>query len=1679
MKVDPLEQPPVGEIESTEAEELAGATKQLNPYSGGGGGSTFAHYVATLYVARMILGQGCLETDDLPVRQVHFQVAEHAVDDLLVVGQSGDDEIRVMIAARRAPNFVRSHSKTRALVASLVAEAEQTEGQDRTRIAVAVAGWTSAYDRLQELAVLSRENLMEEESFYRQIHTPGRRNQALRTRYKHLSDLIRDGRASAPSEAEVRQLTWRLLRRLWIIQFRVEVANERDWSDVSNDLERLVRSPYSGAYLRDKLFRLCAKWDLLGVEIDERVVRHHIVNILGEGTRSFNRLLATLDDAENFAHRSVRSTIGRATGNGLGTRVDRTDIAADLKRALAQAGTDGCALIVAGESGVGKSSLVLSTVREKIKEDPDNFDAIVINLRHLTDSTAEMRAAVREAINTSLKNSPAAIRLIVVDAADISLQRGKLYLEDLINEGHATGAGLVAVSASVAVEHVYGQIGNHYRTVHTFDVPPLSDSELEWVAREVAPLGGLLRNLPKRSLLRRLVVLDLLSRARPQIDGLLTGWTCLQIVWRGLVRQHENSEFGSPEGREEALLALAERELGLSGRPRSSVHSSVIDTLRRDHLIAPSDFYDPEPRFAHDEVRRYAVALVLVRSRAIARTLEDADVPRWAMPAAQLACQGWLQQPGVEPDASFRQVARDFAHLGARHGPRWADVPVEAALESPHAYEHLKVLPLNVSDNAVLGFDDIIRVAEQHQTLGNLLDIDRAEPVVRVLLQQENAWLHVESIFTFIAAWLHALIVAETPEGDATRHYLRAQLTSYWQQHYEPLATEHNSIDELPPVSRRFQRLRRPQRRQRGDLDYRLTNERLIELYAALGADIDMRVEEILREIAERAPGFLAPAVDSPLNARGISQHSIDLLQVLMERYYIDLETDSGGLREDGIREHWGRWSPIGPPFAAYWYGGFWQIFQRGNLARSASLLNNIVNHAVRYRVSEIKNSRWVEASDLDQYTYTMLISGEQRTYVGDSGVWNWYRGTAGGPYPCMSALQAMERILDLLLEAGAPISVIVRTLLMDCENLAVPALLLGVMIRHIEVSQNQIEPFLAEPIIWTFESGRIAHEHFGAMSPDSGELANSERRRMYLRDICMRMVLGAGEDQRVRLRVVGRLLAQRGESLGMGAEVEAWAANLDYDRYRFYRSGGQVVVEVEPPEHVARWQAQWQPGLDRTNSLLRLQNRYSAIHRLSGADYSEPTVDEIAADLILAEDLLGSPPPMASSDPRDSAAHVAAAAIEAAANSSAPITVPGMNFAVKLIVSIASAFADGEDCRDEGYYYALGADRGAAAALPLLLLPDLSRHLSSSGLAISDVQNAASALTRKSSEETRLYLARGCDRLWVSPCHGSPCLHHVALNWLMDTARSSEIGPWDSEGQSRTITRIDADLFDRLQQLADDSIDSAALDAAIRGFGAAAAGDNCVAEYATAKLLVLLQTQRRAMTAQDDEGYSVDHNQYQSLVAARALAQAALDVGAVFDHITDLRGNAHLLASFLQMYSAVGAESPELGSRVRATWPAIMDHCLTLSAGTPDPYSDSTWGDWAIAALMPRPRAWMDGLYNEIGSPPFDWVVAEDLIDVIPKWVQVASGRRKCVDDFISVLHTLSARRQVHLGLEWVRELCVVNGVVKVSASLILNEWLIGVRGAAEVNDRIPEWQSFVDSLVAAGNRSLAEYSR
>jgi hypothetical protein len=1666
---------------------IDGTERGSSTYATGGGGVSFAHRVATVYLTSILTAGRRIEGSELPVRKVSFQTGPvHPVDDLLIECGDESHEVTVAVACRATPNFVQSHDETVKLVASLLAEVEKFDTNSH-HVAVAAAGRNNQWDQLQKVCDIARSH-SDAQSFKASLDTDGRWLAAVRDRLTQFEKMVAKVVARGTSTVEIQRLSWNLLRRLYVRGFAVQSPDEADRTAAATLLDRVAAHHENGVAVRDRLEVESTRYDATGAVVDLGLLRRDLFTVLNSTATRSKKARTVLTEHRAMAAASVRTTIGDEISGGpveLAFAAQRDQ----LTSAIREVGDNRSALVVSGESGTGKSALTLSAIAEIEAADPGLFEAVVLNFRALPRSILDLNAAVGVSLQAALDELSAPSRVLVIDAADAALESSTGLLTDLAVAARSAGVGLVVVTAAFALGVVTAQIRAGYETtISSFKMTLLGDEDIALVADRIPLMRTVLRHLPANSLMRRPVVLDLLARTGLEPDSSLGEWECLQLVWKAIVRNDARAHGGSAEAREQTLLAIAASTMQLPAdhRPEARADASAVDALRQDHLIAPPSPYQSLPVFAHDEVRRYAAAILLVRGQNPVALLEAASAPRWALSAATLACKGLLKAPGGRPSQVFVDLVSKFHPFASVHGPRWADVPVEAVLETSFTYECLK----SAFDGgpASLTLNDVVRVIEQRYTVDGLIDPLISGPVAKVLIDREVPWRISEQSFELLVKWLQALVAEDAPEGQEQRVRLRGRLLAYWQAHPQ------TDSDKAGAATKQIG----PTRSHR-TLNHRVTEKAFVETLALLGLDLDDAAEQCLRAIADDAPGFLAPAADSPLSARAIAQRNPELLADLMEAYYIN--NNPSGHHDRGVRDHRGRWTGSRPPFALYYYGGFWQLFQHASLKTSARVLNSILNSGAKARVelvsplttrSEIFDAPVIDPSAVppgEQYAgelersdrgAVLNLDGAARLYVGDRHVWSWYRGTTVGPYPAMSALQALERIADHWLALGASPELIVDPLLVGCENLAVPGMLFGLLARHIDKVDTELDAFLAEPMVWELEFSRYSNEYSGLRATTEG-LVNLDRRSWTPREVAMRLVLKAEEPRRERLKTVADKLVENGDQLGISQELtKSWAAHLNFDQYRQTPHGDGYMLEVVAPPELQAAQEAHAAYLEVVSTTLRLQGRYLR-YSADNAAYAELSSIEIATDLTTGKSLLEADPDSIAMNPMNAVANLVRAAVDRAAIGEVDALGNEEVFVTDFVLGLASSFHDADDQRDEGQYFDIGADRAVAQSVPKLLTAALSPILTTTGRSIADVASSGLAMASKAPLETRLFLARGSDAVWREPCRGEPCIHQIAMDWMIESARTAEIGPWDQSGQRSPSVPIAGNVAERLQQLPEDLVDIPVLDAAIRGLGSGAAADNCCSGQAAALLGVLLKVQSSSIVAQAIQGWSPDGDGQHTLIAARALLQRLANdeyVGPVLAHFDVLSADADVLSNFLHGLAGAGAENEALAGAARVLWPELLRHAISHFGDEPSPYQDSAWGKWVAAALLPNPLVWANVRYNEVEGEPIDWVRASDLIELIDGWLLIGRGRLKCVDALIDTLRKLPIEVQVQRGLGWVTDLCIQGTDVSVYQSWHSDDWLKEIRSEAEAMGHLSEWQTLVDSMVVAGNGALAPYS-
>ena len=1294
-----------------------------SPYATGGGGVTFEQRVAVQYLAHLLSGDGAIELGEgRSVVSVEFQQAPgHPVDDLVVRAASPDvlqPSLVLALGIRRSPKLVRSDELTRKLIRQFVRAvmAAPTHGPEH-RLGLVVAGPQRRAEQLARLADIAARQ-MDAPGFFDLVGTPGKFDAGIRGRLDQLEKLVEsalhDLGVTAADTAAVQQRAWELLAHLSVLMPRLESPDQTDWAAVAKRLVPVARGsdPMSALRLRDRLVALASEYSPTAARVDLKLLRRDAHAMLDPTTRRHGRGWQALDHLHDSALASVRDEI-TASDSARRVHLDRRDAAAELLSKAA----DSAAVVVTGESGVGKSALALLGLAATAAAGPDVVQVLCINLRQIPRLTVEFESTLGCPFSALLCELSAPQRMLIVDGADAVAEGMDHAFRYVIEAACKTDVKPIVVTSVDTRKVVRDTLTERFRRVTAYAVEPLSDADINLIVKTFPELSTQSAHPRSRELLRRLVVVDLLVRARVR-DVPLTDADAMQAVWAALVRRNEVPDRGSPHAREIALLRLA--DLDLSGGERldvmKEIDAAALDGLRRDGLLLTSsdDPFKIGPEFAHDEVRRYAVARLLLSGDTPASRVVQADAPRWSLSAGRLACQVWL----ASPDTATIPLRRRFAALqesfdalvDAGHGARWGDVPGEAllALADPEAVLRDAWAGLLAADAA--GLRRLARLVDQRcRDENGIVDVTAVEPIITPLLEDHAPWMSGEHARGLLRDWLRCHVVAKTGAGHRLRIVLRQRLVEACtaadrlaEERARAAAARAARAPEEVDRERQFTENHSPpfpefgygdRRRQRPEIPHEITNEVVLELLALLGPDLGTDGEAILCRVARDAPWRLAPSVEELLTGNALASYRPALLAELAEAYYLDDEAD--GSYDYVIRDH--RAGSIAAAPSAAWYRGPFMPLFRADFRKGVAVLNRLLNHAARF--------------------------------FSDRHVWLWYRGTGVGPDPCSSALQALERRCDELIRKGAPIGNIVSGLLDSCDNLAMVSLVVGLLVRHLDNADDLLDPYLMDPLVWEREFARVASESHG-YAADSKGLVAPERRKWSLREAAVFMGRGANEDRAAELRALGEKLvanARRliestrgdeptklGGDLGDTVEqqlalVRDWASSLDRDTHEVHEAQDGLYIRPTPPEDTVQVLEPGTRNLERAFEASRLVGRYYYNIKPKTERGQSGGTNELAADLATARTLLESPSPLAAHDPWDPAALVAAAALEAHVLHGATLTEDALSFAADVVLRIGDRVTNPHSYVEDRFFEQ-GADRSAARALPLLLLPTAAR---------------------------------------------------------------------------------------------------------------------------------------------------------------------------------------------------------------------------------------------------------------------------------------------------------------------------------------------------------------------------------
>lgn len=1653
-----------------------------HPYATGGGGTVLEHRYGALLLAHLLTGDPIPGLGDGVVpRSVRFQATSVSpVDDLLVVGDTPDGgRRRLSIGVRRDPDLVRSDESSASLLAQYVQVVDgswEDVRQGRWRLALAVASPNTAVQQLGELAEIAR-SVTSADEFRSAVDRPGRTNDGVRRRLGHLDDLVEAAakKADSGSEVDPEELLWGLLTALRVIELRLEGADESDRTHAVGRLQEVTREDTAQAadHLFTRLAELGGRYAPAGVKVTETELRRDLSGFPLARSPSHPEAWEILDRLEEALRDRIRFRLSDPD-DGESLQLDRTEEREELADALNAAASGPGALVVEGEPDVGKSALTLRATDELERA---GGAVTSVSLRDLPPTTLEFEGRLGGELEEILAGAPTGTpRLLVVDGAEAVLEGRDRLLTEVATEALRAGLTVVAVSRTDAVDAVADAVSDASYAAGEGAAPlrhaisPLGEDEIKRVSRSFPALARLTAQPGGGWLLRRLGLVDLLLRSGSaeelSADGPLSEADVFAAVWNNLIRNGEKRtpDGIAPDAREQALIALA-RQLLLGDRTDARPDADALPSLRSDGLLLPSGetfAWNPGDQFASDLVRDFSVARLLITEGV--EVLNEAGAPRWALRASRLACQARLAR-AEDTETARAELQTDFQELASGHGARWEEVPLEALLTLGSAEEALaQAWPALLEDDGAK-VSTLLRLARQRYSKFGVGDIQVLAPLVKLTFcsdegfGQDRRYTHRgigEQVRELVLAWLKGMAMAGA--GPSTlRQEVRDRILGYRPEPWDEFA---------------------------------------VEALAMLGPDLDDSAEDFLRDLAENEQSRLHPAVESAGAVIAMAAHQPELLLTLTEAYYIEDLSERrhfspASLLDDGIRKHRGT-GPVGVPFAASYFGPFLQLL-KVRPRKALALINRMLDHAATNRVRKLSGSEpIVESSDSQPTGLDLDLPGiGSRRCAGDPHVWRWYRGSGVGPYPCMSALLAVERFADQLVDdLGVPFHRIAQMLLSECHNLAMPALVVGLLVRHADDAEELLDRWLVRPEVWELEVQRVVSEgqlHAqGAAEPD---LTGEERRRYRFQDVAAEMTLHAllaGDEERLEeLALIGDELLRRARhqvDAGHRAEeslatVEGWVSLFDADNYRARESDdGGVLISYEPPEEITSSLEPTLETVSRSNEVLRLLAAY-----VDNEGRVAP-VDSLEEDLTLARDLAEDPPDRGREFLKDAVAAVAAAAVVAHAEGRISLATDDQQWCATVLVE-ASEHPEGPRRGYEGTIHPMGADRSAAVALPTLLLPSFAELQ----IDLPDIRDALQRSAGSPFDEVRMAFARGTVPVWGAPCDGGEegdlCRHEIVWAAVKHGVEDCRLGDWDPAEQRRTPEALSAPLAETLPSVETKNLLEPRLRPPLVAAAHAARSDSCIADPAGKLVSVLLKTHCRAWDHWAEEGYGGAHERRRPEVA-RVLVEMAVDgnPGPLTGYVRAFTSNPQALDELLRDLAILFTYDERLRGELLAVWREVMSAALDAIDDGADIMSDHHWSGNAIGRLLPTPqtRTGDTDRGSTLEHVREDWIDPDQFADLVARWIPIAHGAPEAVDAVAQLAQCAQPSWQAATGLFWIEELIDEDYGAVAGRCWFLVDWLESVRASGELDeDGTARWRRIVDELAAEGDSRAVRLQR
>lgn len=638
-----------------------------SPVATGGGGALFEQHMGAVSLALLLTRAVPPILIDTLLDGVFFQTRRLGwqTDDLLLTGTRGQGtKRRLAIQVKLSFTVSASDEECQKTIAGFWEDFQNVElfNADQDALGLVVSQGTNALLGHFGALLDSAKTARNANEFVERVHTKGMLHASARKYLAAISAICTAHSATAVSD----ETLWRFLRVLHVWSMDLTTATRQNEAWIKTLLAQTATGPDKVASAErawDELVRLAgeampnaASYRLSDLPDDLRKRHGPIDNLSGSVlTKLFEHSATTL--------RGIRTTIGS------GVTVQRTAATTQAFEALSTTGW----LLVTGPAGSGKSALAKS-VTDSLAE-----SAIRLVFRAEEFAAAHLDQALHQAqipINTEGLTALLAgqgRKFLLIESVERLLESSiRDAFLDLLRLAERDNTWQVVMTCrDYSVETVRSAfLDQTGAKVTVYQVPSLSDEELDHVVGQLPALARPASSPFLRSLFRNPYVLDKASRMAWPPDATLPEdeRSFRRKFWADIVRDDSRREGGLPQRRDDAFATLCHRRaVALEPfAPCTDLDPDALRLLEQDGLIAFSKEENALAAPSHDVLEDWAVLRWIDQQH----TFHRGDVHALAAalgpyPAIRRTYRKWLGELLLlEPalgDALVQGVIADFS----------------------------------------------------------------------------------------------------------------------------------------------------------------------------------------------------------------------------------------------------------------------------------------------------------------------------------------------------------------------------------------------------------------------------------------------------------------------------------------------------------------------------------------------------------------------------------------------------------------------------------------------------------------------------------------------------------------------------------------------------------------------------------------------------------------------------------------------------------------------------------------------------------------------------------------------------------------------------------------------------------------------------------------------------------